>query len=137
MISLHNASRRFRFRASAVGAAAALLSAVVLSFGGCCKLCGSDCEPPAASASTLVTPVTPITLVTPVTLHLDVQGMHCNGCVQAITADVREIDGVTDVQISLEKNSAQITLSKEDSAAKVESSIRALGYTVTVVPTPN
>lgn len=120
MISLHSSSTRFWFQ---VGALSALVA--ILSVTGCDKLCGSNCETTSSVA------------VTPVTLHLDIQGMHCDGCVQAITADVREIDGVTDVQVSLEAHAAQVTLSQQGAAAKVESSIRALGYTVTVVPAQN
>jgi len=63
--------------------------------------------------------------------------MHCDGCVQAIDAEARSIDGVSDAQVSLEKHSAQIKISSPELAAKVESAIRSLGYTVTVVPAPN
>jgi len=80
--------------------------------------------------------VTPISL-TATTLYLDVQGMHCDGCVKAIDAEARSIDGVSDAQVSLEKHSAQIKISSPELAAKVESAIRSLGYTVTVVAAPN
>ncbi len=93
---------------------------------GCDKMCCQD----SAEA------VTPISL-TATTLYLDVQGMHCEGCVQAIDAEARSIDGVSDAQVSLEKHSAQIKISSPELAAKVESAIRSLGYTVTVVAAPN
>ena len=93
---------------------------------GCDKMCCQD----SAEA------VTPISLTTS-TLYLDVQGMHCDGCVKAIDAEARSIDGVSDAQVSLEKHSAQIKISSPELAAKVESAIRSLGYTVTVVAAPN
>lgn len=93
---------------------------------GCDKMCYQD----SAEA------VTPISLTT-TTLYLDVQGMHCDGCVKAIDSEARSIDGVSDAQVSLEKHSAQIKISSPELAAKVESAIRSLGYTVTVVAAPN
>lgn len=104
---------------------AMVTSLAVMTFTGCEQICGQK----TAQAAT------------PVTLYLDVKGMHCDGCVQAIDADVRAIDGVTDVHVSLEKHSAQVQFSDPEVSGKisekVESAIRALGYTVTVVSAPN
>ncbi|MSR43914.1 MAG: heavy-metal-associated domain-containing protein [Phycisphaerales bacterium] len=63
----------------------------------------------------------------------EVQGMHCNGCVEAIKADVLAIDGVTAVTVSLEDHTAVITVANSDATAKAEAAIRALGYTVTPI----
>ena len=106
-----------------------ICSSAIFSFiacAGCDKMC---CQDSAEAA-------TPISSAT-TTLYLDVQGMHCDGCVKAIDAEARSIDGVSDAQVSLEKHSAQIKISSPELAAKVESAIRSLGYTVTVVAAPN
>ncbi len=100
---------------------------------GCDKMCCQDSAQDSTGNTTKA--VTPISSAT-TTLYLDVQGMHCNGCVKAIDAEARSIDGVTDAQVSLEKHSAQIQISSPQLAAKVESAIRSLGYSVTVVPAP-
>ena len=106
-----------------------ICSSAIFSFiacTGCDKMCCQD-------SAEAVTPSSSATT----TLYLDVQGMHCDGCVQAIDAEARSIDGVSDAQVSLEKHSAQIKISSPELAAKVESAIRSLGYTVTVVAAPN
>ena len=106
-----------------------ICSSTIFSFiacTGCDKMCCQD-------SAEAVTPSSSATT----TLYLDVQGMHCDGCVKAIDAEARSIDGVSDAQVSLEKHSAQIKISSPELAAKVESAIRSLGYTVTVVAAPN
>ena len=105
---------------------------------GCDKMCCQDSAQESAQNAVGIPAkaVTPISLTTS-TLYLDVQGMHCDGCVKAIDAEARSIDGVSDAQVSLEKHSAQIKISSPELAAKVESAIRSLGYTVTVVAAPN
>ncbi|MDA1262686.1 MAG: heavy metal-associated domain-containing protein [Planctomycetota bacterium] len=97
---------------------------------GCDKMCCQD------AASDVVKSSVPMS-GNSTTLFLDIQGMHCNGCAKAIDAEARSVDGVSDAQVSLEKHSATIQIATPELAAKVESAIRSLGYTVTVVPAPN
>lgn len=94
--------------------------------------CQDSAQDSTGNATKAVTPISSAST----TLYLDVQGMHCDGCVKAIDAEARSIDGVSDAQVSLEKHSAQIQISNPELAAKVESAIRSLGYSVTVVPAP-
>lgn len=68
------------------------------------------------------------------TLHLQVDGMTCSGCVNAIVSKVDSIDGVVSCDVSLEGRSATIALSNPDSAQTVEAAIRKLGYTVEPEP---
>ncbi|MSQ89846.1 MAG: heavy-metal-associated domain-containing protein [Phycisphaerales bacterium] len=68
------------------------------------------------------------------TVALEVQGMHCGGCVAAIRTDVLAVAGVTNVEVSLENHSAVVTATSPESAAKAESAIRSLGYIVKVNP---
>lgn len=82
------------------------------------------CEPPAAAPTKITT------------LVFDVQGMHCSGCVEAITAEVREISGVSGAQVSLEDHAARVEVSDPAVEKKIEAAIRALGYTVKAVPGP-
>lgn len=70
------------------------------------------------------------------TLVFDVQGMHCNGCVTAIDAEVREIAGVSGAQVSLEEHTARVEVTDPALEAKVEAAIRSLGYTVKAMPAP-
>jgi copper chaperone CopZ len=41
-----------------------------------------------------------------------VTGMTCNGCVAAVEKQLGAVQGVTDVQVSLEKNEADVTMAK-------------------------
>lgn len=101
---------------------------------GCDKMCGQDA---ASDAASNVVKSAGQMSGNSTTLFLDIQGMNCNGCAKSIDAEARSIDGVSDAQVSLEKHSATIQIATPELAAKVESAIRSLGYTVTVVPAPN
>lgn len=60
---------------------------------------------------------------------LRVQGMTCNSCVRAITAELKKLPGVKEVQVSLEQKSAVIL--HDRGRAPVETlvaSINKLGY---------
>lgn len=67
------------------------------------------------------------------TVRFDVQGMHCQGCVSAIDAQVREVKGVNGARVSLESHSAEVDLVDPAAAADVEKAIKGLGYKVTPV----
>jgi copper chaperone len=43
------------------------------------------------------------------TIQMGVQGMTCMGCVTSVTKVLRNLSGVTDVRVSLEQASAEIT----------------------------
>jgi len=70
----------------------------------------------------------------PITVQLDVRGMHCGGCVAAITAEAREVDGVESVEVSLEQRAATLRVRDESTAAEVMRAIQSLGYTVSRKP---
>lgn len=67
------------------------------------------------------------------TVRFDVQGMHCQGCVSAIDAQVREVEGVNGARVSLEAHCAEVDLVDPAAAADVEKAIKGLGYKVTLV----
>lgn len=66
----------------------------------------------------------------PVTVHYTVDGMHCSGCVDAITGKVTAIEGVSACNVSLEARSADVTVNDPTLAPKVREAIERLGYKV-------
>lgn len=97
---------------------AALLLSIALfataSLGGC-----GDGSPESASASTRTFTVT-----------YAVEGMHCDGCVTAITNKVKGVKGVTACEVSLDDHRAVVTLADPAISPAVEEAIKRLGYTV-------
>jgi copper chaperone CopZ len=70
----------------------------------------------------------------PAALHCTVRGMHCEGCVAAITSKVTKIDGVSACTIDLKGESADIDIADRTRAADLEAEITkavtGLGYTI-------
>lgn len=64
-------------------------------------------------------------------IHID--GMSCGNCVNAVTRAVLEIQGVSDVRISLHEKQALI-YGSELSASEILAAINSLGYTATLKP---
>jgi copper ion binding protein len=61
------------------------------------------------------------------TIEFNVTGMTCDHCVHAVTNAVKEVEGVADVSVSLEKKSAVVTGELID-VAKVIAAIEEEGY---------
>lgn len=61
------------------------------------------------------------------TVNLSVKGMHCPKCVARVTEALEAIDGVTDVEVSLEGESAVVEGRGMDAEAMV-AAIDALGF---------
>jgi copper chaperone len=61
----------------------------------------------------------------------DVQGMHCEGCVNAITDKVMKVKGVKSCTVSLDEHSASVVATSPGQEAAIEAAITRLGYTVT------
>jgi copper chaperone CopZ len=59
-----------------------------------------------------------------------VEGMHCDGCAQAIVAEVSEVKGVRSVKCTFESKQAVIVLDDAASLAEAERAITKLGYTI-------
>ncbi len=66
-------------------------------------------------------------LATPVAMKIPVHGMHCEGCVDAITDKVMKIEGVKSCAVSLEKSEADIEAAAALRPA-IETAIKKLGY---------
>jgi copper chaperone len=60
-------------------------------------------------------------------LRYDVPGMHCDHCVRAITAEVESVDGVTTVDVDLEKKTVAVRGTAIDDAA-LRQAIAEAGY---------
>lgn len=65
------------------------------------------------------------------TIEFNVTGMTCDHCVHAVTTAIKELDGVSDVSVSLEKKSATVTGSGVD-VAKVIAAVKEEGYEAAV-----
>ena len=61
-------------------------------------------------------------------LTLSIEGMHCNSCVQSITAEIDKIDGVTSCVVTLEENNAVVTVTDEALAQTILQNIRRLQF---------
>lgn len=59
-----------------------------------------------------------------------VEGMHCEHCKMSVEKVLKNIDGVENVEVSLEKKQAVITMSKEVSNDVIKSAIEEEGFNV-------
>jgi copper ion binding protein len=63
------------------------------------------------------------------TTLIDVPDMSCGHCVSHIEKALREVEGVRDVEVSLESKTAQVTSGPGVAAASLEMAISEAGYT--------
>jgi copper chaperone CopZ len=77
-----------------------------------------------------------ITATAPIALRYQVDGMHCDGCVQAITDKVKHVDGVVDCRVSLTDRQADVVVRDDTTALPVQHAIEKLGYKVKPLPAP-
>lgn len=64
---------------------------------------------------------------------IHVEGMGCQNCVKHVKEALEGLDGVTGADVSLESNSAVITMAKEVDDAAIVSAIDEAGYDVTKI----
>lgn len=72
----------------------------------------------------------------PVALRFQVDGMHCEGCVTAITDKVKRVDGVVDCRVRLDQREADVAVRDAQAGDAVQKAIEKLGYKVKPLPTP-
>ena len=65
------------------------------------------------------------------TIQLEVKGMTCEHCVNSVTTALKETDGVTDAEVSLEQSSATVEGESIDISALL-AAIEEEGYEATV-----
>ena len=63
------------------------------------------------------------------TKKFTVEGMHCQGCVNAVTAEVSVVDGVENVDVDLDSGRLSVTGADVDDAA-VRAAVDEAGYQV-------
>lgn len=59
-----------------------------------------------------------------------IKGMSCAHCVASVTKALSDIDGISDVKVSLEKGEATFTQQKEVPAAAINNAITKIGFEV-------
>ena len=59
--------------------------------------------------------------------------MGCQNCVKHVTEALEALDGVDKAEVSLEKNNAIVTLSKDVSDEVIKSAIDEAGYDVSKI----
>jgi copper chaperone CopZ len=119
---------------SRIPTAALMLIAPVCVATGCGK--SEDRPPPAAKvivSGPTSQPATDDPLVAePGTrlVALAVEGMHCSGCVEAITAKLQKLDGVRKVRVSLARRTAWVMLddAHPPKISGIVDAIESLGY---------
>ena len=65
------------------------------------------------------------------TIEFNVTGMTCDHCVRSVTNAIQEIDGVSDVQVSLDEKLARVTGETID-VNKVIEAVKEEGYEAAV-----
>ncbi|MDZ4756041.1 MAG: heavy-metal-associated domain-containing protein [Phycisphaerae bacterium] len=70
----------------------------------------------------------------PAALHCTVKGMHCEGCVAAITSKVTKINGVSACTVTIAAETADIDITDRTRTIELQSQITeavtGLGYTI-------
>ena len=59
-----------------------------------------------------------------------VTGMTCGHCVSSVTEEVRELPGVSDVQVDLDSGKVTVTADAPVGADKVRAAVEDAGYTL-------
>jgi copper chaperone len=59
-----------------------------------------------------------------------VKGMSCQHCVSSVTKALSDIEGIADVQVSLEKGEATYTENSPVDAGKIKGAITKIGFEV-------
>ena len=64
---------------------------------------------------------------------IHVEGMGCQNCVKHVKEALEALDGVNGAEVSLEKNTAVINLSKDVADEVIKSAIDEAGYDVSKI----
>jgi len=61
---------------------------------------------------------------------IQIKGMRCGHCVASVTSALNAIDGISEVNISLEKNEATFKQNQKVPMAAIKQAIAAIGFEV-------
>jgi copper chaperone len=59
---------------------------------------------------------------------IKIKGMSCNHCVMAVTKALNQIDGISDVQVDLEKSEATFDHGTSVDMARIKEEVEKAGY---------
>ena len=101
-----------------------------------CKKAGDDAPdetptidtPATAPAEAGAAATSTATLEDAVVLNFTVKKMTCGGCVNAVTTGVAKLDGVKSCEVSLEEESAVVTVDDAARAQEIIATITELGF---------
>lgn len=65
-----------------------------------------------------------------ITTDFTVEGMTCGHCAQAVTTEIKKIDGVADVRVTVESGTVQVDSASELNAEAVAAAVDEAGYTL-------
>ena len=66
-------------------------------------------------------------------IKISIDGMSCENCVRHVREALAALDGVTGVQVSLEKGEAEVQTAADLSDALIEETLDEEGYDVTAI----
>lgn len=61
---------------------------------------------------------------------IKIKGMSCGHCAASVTSALKAIDGISEVQVSLEKKEASFSQSREIHLTVIKNAIAAIGFEV-------
>lgn len=64
----------------------------------------------------------------PTTSQFTVTGMTCAHCVDSVTEEISEIEGIADVRVDLDSGTVSVTSSQPLSEAAVRAAVEEAGY---------
>lgn len=96
-----------------------IFAGMLLTIAGCAEA-GADADTDAEAAN--------IT-----TLTFDVQGMHCEGCTMTVRNAIAKIGGVQSCEVSLDDESAVVSVDRADASQEIVDAVTELDYTITPV----
>lgn len=66
------------------------------------------------------------------TVKLSVDGMHCDGCVSRVRSALGEVSGVEKVDVSLDRNEAEVTADESTSVDSFLQAVEEAGYSASL-----
>lgn len=66
------------------------------------------------------------------TKSIPIEGMHCNGCVRSVANALKNVEGVSDAEVSLAEEQAIISFDNEKdiSIERLRKAVEAVGYQI-------
>ena len=62
-----------------------------------------------------------------------IEGMTCGHCVASVTSALQAVEGITNVNVDLEKKTATVETGAEVSDDAIGSAVKSVGYSVTSI----